>query len=260
MAYSAEISRQNPSCFLFLIDQSGSMSDPFGGEESGKCKADTVADAINSLLRNLSIRCAKDEGIRDYFHIGVIGYGVTVGPAFSGPLSGKELVGISEVAENPARIEQRMRKVEDGVGGLVDEALRMPIWFEPVANGGTPMRQGFNLGIRIINDFLTSYPNCFPPVVIHLTDGESTEGDPISEMREMTSCRSSDGNTLLINCHMSSSSDPPIAFPSSPDGLPDDYARMLFETASELTPSMRDRAKDYEFDLISGTKGFTFNE
>ena len=27
MAYSAEISRSNPSCFLFLIDQSGSMQD-----------------------------------------------------------------------------------------------------------------------------------------------------------------------------------------------------------------------------------------
>ena len=28
MAYSAEISRTNPSCFLFLIDQSGSMQEP----------------------------------------------------------------------------------------------------------------------------------------------------------------------------------------------------------------------------------------
>ena len=30
MPYSAEISRTNPSCLLFLIDRSGSMEDPFG--------------------------------------------------------------------------------------------------------------------------------------------------------------------------------------------------------------------------------------
>src|SRR5206468_1673286 len=31
MAYQAEISRKNPGCFLFLVDQSESMEDPFGG-------------------------------------------------------------------------------------------------------------------------------------------------------------------------------------------------------------------------------------
>ena len=84
MTYSAEISRQNPSCFLFLIDQSGSMSDPFGAGGSSKSKADAVADAINRLLSNLVIKCAKSEGIRDYYDVGVLGYGANVGSAFSG--------------------------------------------------------------------------------------------------------------------------------------------------------------------------------
>ena len=35
MAYQAEISRKNPGCFLFLVDQSESMEDPFGGGEAG---------------------------------------------------------------------------------------------------------------------------------------------------------------------------------------------------------------------------------
>ena len=51
MPYTAEISRVNPSCFLFLLDQSASMSDPFGGGATGKNKADGVADAINKLLQ-----------------------------------------------------------------------------------------------------------------------------------------------------------------------------------------------------------------
>src|SRR5207247_9562403 len=86
-------------------DQSGSMVDPFGGEESGRRKADQVADVINRLLQNLIIKCAKQEGVRDYYHIGVIGYGTQVGPAFAGSLAGKELVPLGEVANNPARIE-----------------------------------------------------------------------------------------------------------------------------------------------------------
>ena len=53
MSYSAEISRGNPTCFLFLIDQSGSMEDTFGGEYSGSTKADTKADAVANAINRL---------------------------------------------------------------------------------------------------------------------------------------------------------------------------------------------------------------
>src|SRR5579871_6226913 len=82
MPYTAEISRTNPSCFLFLIDQSGSMEDPIPASPdadgpapaAGRTKAEGVADAINRLLQNLVIKCAKSEGVRDYYHVGVLGY------------------------------------------------------------------------------------------------------------------------------------------------------------------------------------------
>jgi hypothetical protein len=73
MPYSAEISRSNPTCFLFLIDQSGSMADAVPNQANRR-KADAVADAINRLLQNLVIRCAKEEGVRDYFYAGLIGF------------------------------------------------------------------------------------------------------------------------------------------------------------------------------------------
>ena len=170
MAYTAEISRNNPSCFLFLIDQSGSMADNFPGEVPKK-KADGVADAINKLLQNLVIRCAKEEGVRDYFYVGVIGYGATVGPSFSGSLAGKELVAVSEIANSPARIEERVKKVDDGAGGLVDQKVKFPIWFEPTANGGTPMCQALGNAKSILQKWMGQHPNSFPSVVIHITDG-----------------------------------------------------------------------------------------
>src|SRR5262245_42349538 len=144
MPYAAEISRTNPTCFLFLIDQSNSMAGPFGGQ-AGKKKAEGVADALNRLLQNLCLKCAKSDGIRDYFYVGVIGYGAHVGLALGGPLRDQPLVPISQLANNPLRVEQRTRKVDDGAGGLVEQPFKFPVWVEPVAGGKTPMCKALGL-------------------------------------------------------------------------------------------------------------------
>src|SRR5262245_48842028 len=67
MPYSAEISRSNPTCFIFLLDQSYSMADGFG--EGAIRKADFVADVVNRTLHDLVIRCTRMEEIRNYYHI-----------------------------------------------------------------------------------------------------------------------------------------------------------------------------------------------
>src|SRR5262249_59001365 len=102
MAYGAEISRNNPTCFVFLLDQSGSMGDPFGGGETQLRKADFLADVVNRTLHDLVIRCTRAEEIRDYFHVSLIGYGTSAEPvssAYSGRLAGRTLAKISEVGE-----------------------------------------------------------------------------------------------------------------------------------------------------------------
>src|SRR5262245_37177370 len=102
MPYKAEISRKNPGCLLFLVDQSASMEDPFGGADSSRSKADELATILNRLIHNLSIRCAKSDAIYDYFHVGVIGYsGDSAKPAFGGALAGRELIPVSDLANNP---------------------------------------------------------------------------------------------------------------------------------------------------------------
>ena len=50
MPYQAEISRDNPTCLLFVIDQSGSMGEK---TESGRSKAHFVADVLNKTLYTL---------------------------------------------------------------------------------------------------------------------------------------------------------------------------------------------------------------
>src|SRR5271156_4559694 len=106
--YTAEISRTNPTSLLFLIDQSSSMDGPFGGQ-AGKKKSEGVADAINRLLQNLVLKCAKSDGIRDYFHIGVVGYGNEVKPVLAGSSKSRPLLPVSAIANAPLRVEQRKR-------------------------------------------------------------------------------------------------------------------------------------------------------
>ena len=60
MPYTAEISRLNPGCFLFLVIQCMTLP-----HES--------ADAVNRIVDTLSQRCSSGMDVRDYFHIGVLG-------------------------------------------------------------------------------------------------------------------------------------------------------------------------------------------
>jgi uncharacterized protein YegL len=258
MPYTAEITRNNPTCFLLLVDQSGSMSKPFGGQR-GKIKAQGVADAINRLLQNMVLKCTKSEGIRDYVHVGVIGYGATVGPAFGGSLAGQRLVPISEVANKPLRLEQRGKKVDDGAGGVAEEKIKFPVWFEPTAQGKTPMCQALALARETISEFLARFPACYPPVLINLTDGMPTDGTPEPFATAIKGLVGQDGNVLLFNAHLSSRETPPIEFPDSESVLQDDYGRMLFRMSSQLPVRMQTAARNEGFRFNDATRGFVFN-
>ena len=258
MAYTAEISRGNPTCFVFLLDQSRSMEDTFGSETTQR-KADFVADVVNRTLHDLVIRCTRTEEIRNYYFVSVIGYGGNVGPALIGSLAGKNLVPISEVAEMPARLENRTKKVPDGAGGLVETQVRFPIWIDPVSNGATPMCQAFSVVRDLVDQWLSEHKNGFPPTVLHLTDGESSDGDPSSVAREILSRRTSDGEALFFNCHVSSRHSIKIEYPKDEPGLPDDFAKMLFNISSVLPAPFIRAGGEIGIGVVEGSRGFVFN-
>jgi hypothetical protein len=256
--YAAEISRSNPTCFLFLVDQSTSMDDPFGGQ-SGKTKSQGVSDAINRLLQTLVFRCAKGDVILDRYYIGVIGYGDQVGPAFGGALAGQGLVPVSKIGNSPLRLETRIKRVDDGVGGLVEQTVRFPVWFEPKARGGTPMCQALGLARQTICAFVQQVPACFPPIVVNITDGEATDGAPHAAAAGVREVLSRDGRALLFNVHISSRNEKPVQFPSGEELLPDNYARLLFRMSSELPPQMLSQAQAMDPRIMAGARGFVFN-
>ncbi len=268
MSYEAEISRVNPTCFLFLVDQSGSMAERWGGE-AGKTKAEGVADAINRLLQTLVRRCSKGEYILDRYFIGAVGYGGQPGDP-AGISLGFPVEALSEsvvqpvgmIKNNPLRIEERVKREDDGAGGLVERHIRFPVWFDPRAMGKTPMCGALHAAYEVVCQFVSEHPRCFPPIVINVSDGAATDGDAgqVSQTAEaLRGVASMDGNVLLFNVHLSARGDRPILFPSDEGNLPDEYARLLFRISSPLPPSMLRQAQILETSVEEGAVGFAFN-
>jgi len=255
--YTVEISRRNPTYLLFLVDQSASMAENFGTGGHRISKAQGVADAVNQLLENLTLKAAKEDGIRDYFYISVIGYGATVGPAFSGDLTGQAMVSLSTVTY-AARLIDRTRRVGNGRDAY-DEVVKVPVWFDPVSQGSTPMMTAFTVAGELLEKWLAQHPDCFPPIVINITDGEATDGDPVPAATHVKSMASSNGNVLVFNLHLSSRRDKPVYFPDQERNLADRFAKGLFAMSSEMPPPIMKTAAALGYNVAPGSRGFAFN-
>src|SRR5436190_800252 len=156
MAYQAEISRESPTCILFVIDQSGSMDEI---TEAGRSKAAFVADVLNKTLYTLITSCSKSDGVRNYFDVGVIAYaGSQVTSGFGGTLAGDIVHPIQAISENTLRVEERKKKVDDGAGGIIELTTKFPVWFDPKSEGGTPMRAALDRTIETIGSWCEQHP------------------------------------------------------------------------------------------------------
>ena len=167
MPYEADISRNSPGCFLFLIDQSASMSGVLGGQP-GQRKMDRAADAVNRILDAISQRCSQGMDIRDYFHVGVITYTTDekgnpdVRSALPGTSPDEPFLAISQVAE-AATVEERQVKEDDGAGSLVEVTRKFRVWLRPEARWGTPMCAALSAASQALHDWTADHPNSYPP-------------------------------------------------------------------------------------------------
>ncbi|HIJ38805.1 MAG TPA: hypothetical protein HPP80_07900 [Rhodospirillaceae bacterium] len=269
MAYSQEISRERRGAFLFLVDQSRSMNKPFGFDESGReiTRAEVVANTLNATLEELVNRCMRDEGVRDYFDVGIIGYGRTNRADFCWrqSLAGRRLVPISEVAENAEVIEKEITVIVRGQP-MVERVL-MSRWIEPAAVESTPMNGALRLAQTTLEEWIFNNPFSFPPVIINITDGMAndvnSEEELLASAQRLIRLKTGDGHALLINCHIAGGDASPVVFPWNSSQLPSDrYARLLFEMSSEL--SDRHRAIiceifDRDLDATPAMRGMAYN-
>ncbi len=259
--YSAEISRLNPTCFLFLVDHSTSMSNPIMGVSGNPKKAEFVADALNKVIQSLVVSASKDMEIRKYYQVGVIGYGFEVKSALGGDLATDDLVWIDEIYEHPLRIEDRVKKESDGVGGFIEVTTKFPVWVDPVSRGQTPMCAALNRAFEILAKWVEEHPQSYPPTLINLTDGEANDGDARVPAEQIKSLATEDGNCTILTVHSSSNElSRQIVFPMEPKVLPDHFSKVMFEVSSPLTPKMRATGEELlGSPLEEGARGLVYN-
>ena len=104
-----------------------------------------------------------------------------------------------------------------------------------------------------------AFPGCYPPLIVNITDGMPTDGDPQPRAAMIRDLASQDGNVLLFNVHISSRNERPIEFPSREEDLPDDAARLLFRMSSKLPPPMLETAQREGMRVTELSSGFVFN-
>jgi len=243
---------------MLLVDQSEARSSLSDDLPAVARRAEYIADATNSLLKELVIRCCKGR-VQYYFDVGVIRYGEAVGPAFTGPLAQRDFIPINEVAEHPARIEDRTKKEDDGAGGLVEVKTRFAIWFDPVAHGDRPMCGALSYARNILVDWVQNHPDSFPPMVFNIVGGEPTDGDPIGPTQELMNLKTRDGNVLVLNCYVNPSVPWVSLFPSSDQELGDAFARRLFRMSSILPSEFVEEMRRLEYAISYGARAFAIN-
>jgi hypothetical protein len=190
----------------------------------------------------------------------VIGYGGQgVAPGLGGALSGSIVNPITAVANSPLRVEDRTRLEDDGAGGVLEQRVKFPIWFEPTSSGGMPMCAALTKTAESLVVWCDTHPNCYPPTILHVTDGASTDGDPENVASALQKISTGDGECLLFNLHVSGQQEDTVQFPHSDAALPDSYGKLLFRMSSVLPPHVFKLAADKGYKLMEGAKGFMFN-
>lgn len=254
--YAAEINRRQPALLLLLIDESYSMIETWG--DTGQSKAQVLATAVNNLLANTVVLCTRgDDRVNNYFEVGVLGYGAEVRTLLHGTDDNHLILPIEQVAKYPKRVDTVQKKEYDGAGGLITVDHMMPVWVDAATNGRTPMVAAFSTAEPVIEAWCAEHPASFPPIIMNITDGYSTDGDPCDVAHRIADLGTDDGNALVFNLHLSGAG-VPVSFPADDSMLPDANAQMLFRASSELPPMMLEAAAA-AYSVHPGSRGFLFN-
>lgn len=265
--YTQPITRQNPGLFVFLLDQSFAMSEPIGGNNpDNRRKMDQLALAVNAWLQEMVVRSTRADRIRHFFDVAAVGFrtdcdanAITESP-FGGILVDRSICSIIEIGENPARIEPITKSFfDEDTSEIMEVSERRPLWVEPRAEGGTPTCSAFYKAYDIVDEWIQGHIDSFPPIVIHVTDGESQEGDPKPYADALKELETEHGNVLLFNCHLSLYQCDPVLFPNHTELLPDLLAQLLFSMSSVLPQSFRRQAHAGDFKLQPRARGMAYN-
>ncbi len=263
--YSARITRLNPTAFIILIDQSGSMEERVMFNSIKMTKADSVALVTNRLISELILRSCREDGVRDYFDIAVIGYS---GDKATSLLSdNSQFVRASQLVqmECPKRKISRERILPNGESLIT--TIEQRYWITPKAEGSTPMYAALLSAYDLAERWCRKIHNrhSYPITIFNITDGEASDGDPANLLdisEKIQNLHTDDGNVLLLNIHISShDNSSPVIFPASKGEVPQDkYAQLLYDMSSTMPSTYNENIFQIRDDSIAPPfRGMSYN-
>ena len=253
-AYTAQITRNTPTAFIFLIDQSVSMQKytTLYGEEMPMAEA--VARIVNHQLNELVLRCVKGSETRDYYDIAIIGYGENAYSGWKGELEGRDFVKPSELKEHPYKKITTKKETRTRKGVKVVEVEEVQ-WIEAEATQGwTRVHHAFEKAKGLLDEWMEKHhdKDCYPPTIINITDGEfngATKEYVLQQANELKSMFTNDGNVILFNIHISANKAVCVTCPASKDEVSfSSLATTMYEMSSLLPMRYSDRIADLRGD------------
>ena len=158
-----------------------------------------------------------------------------------------------------AEVKDRQIKESDGYGGTVEVSRKLPVWLRPHSGAQTPMCQALRYAEVAISEWVDRHPCSFPPIVINISDGNATDGDPEPIAQRVMDLGTSDGGALVFNCHLSENTSIPTQFPYSENFLQDKFARQMFRMSSLMPPGVRDYAARLGISVNAESRCCVFN-
>ena len=253
-AYTAQITRNTPTAFIFLIDQSVSMrqTTTLYGEEMPMAEA--VARIVNHQLNELVLRCIKGSETRDYYDIAIIGYGEKAYSGWKGELEERDFVKPSELKEHPYKKITTKKETRTRKGVKVVEVEEVQ-WIEADATKScTRVHHAFEKAKGLLDEWMEKHheKDCYPPTIINITDGEfngATKEYVLQQANELKSMFTNDGNVILFNIHISANKAVCVTCPASKDEVSfSSLATTMYEMSSLLPMRYSDRIADLRGD------------
>ena len=238
--YTAQITRNTPTAFIFLVDQSVSMKrmTSLYGEQISLAEA--VARIVNKQIYDLILRCIKMDEVRHYYDIAVIGYGHEVYSGWNGTLAGRDFVSPEEIKNNPYKKITVREEVRTRKGTLVKE-IEKNQWLEAKCDGHwTHVHEAFAKAKQLLERWMAEHheKDCYPPTIINITDGQfnhTTKEHIIQQANELKSMFTNDGNVLLWNIHITPDNLEQVLLPINKTELNGDkYSELLYDMSSLL--------------------------
>lgn len=264
--YSRELSRLYPGLFIILLDQSSSMNTKL--EERGRqtTKAEVVTRHVNTIIQEMINNAGVEENDhgrrKKNAYLSVLGYDDKVISLLSTNPSNYTPVDIPTLAANPPLEVPEIHIVRDLNNKIIRQfEEKKKAWVKIRVGRNTNMHLAFRQATEIIDSWLRApadeiapglgkqqpHNECFPPVVINVTDGYFTGSNPRSIVDDLRRIGTQNGNVLVFNCHFTTENRTECIFPKNVneiDGLdPHGYAREMFYLSSEIPETLRRRAE-----------------